>query len=55
MVLYPDVFKKAQQEIDAVVGYDRLPDFSDQSSLPYICAVAQEALRWNPVAPLGMF
>ncbi|KAG1883945.1 cytochrome P450 [Suillus subluteus] len=36
MMLFPDVQKKAQAEIDAVVGPDRLPSYADQGSLPYI-------------------
>ncbi|KAG1765989.1 cytochrome P450 [Suillus placidus] len=36
MTLFPDVQKKAQAEIDAVVGPDRLPSFADQGSLPYL-------------------
>ena len=54
MALYPDVQKKAQAEIDAVVGPNRLPDFHDRSSLPYINAVVKESSRWNLVLPLGM-
>ncbi|KAJ7746782.1 cytochrome P450 [Mycena maculata] len=54
MVLYPDVQKKAQQEIDAVVGNDRLPGFSDKHQLPYITALALEVLRWHSVAPTGV-
>ena len=53
MVLYPEVQKKAQAEIDAVVGQNRLPEFRDRPSLPYINAVVKESLRWNLVAPLG--
>ena len=53
MALYPEVQKKAQAEIDAVVGPDRLPEFEDRPSLPYIDAVIKELLRWNLVAPLG--
>lgn len=45
MLLYPDVQKKAQEELDRVLGKDRLPDFSDEASLPYITAVLQEVLR----------
>lgn len=54
MVLNPEVQKKAQAEIDAVVGNDRLPTLSDLSHLPYINAVVTEVLRWNSVAPLGV-
>ena len=53
MTLYPEVQKKAQLEIDAVVGPTRLPDFHDRPLLPYIDAVVKESLRWNLVAPLG--
>ena len=55
MVLYPEVQKKAQAEIDAVVGSNRLPDFHDRPSLPYINAIVKESSRWNIVAPLGSF
>jgi cytochrome P450 len=53
MVLYPDVQKRAQEEIDSVVGKDRLPTFEDRPSLPYIDAIVLETLRWNPILPLG--
>ena len=53
MALYPEVQKKAQAEIDAVVGPNRLPDFQDRPSLPYINAIVKESARWNLVAPLG--
>lgn len=54
MVIYPEIQKKAQLEIDTVIGTDRLPNFGDRSSLPYINALAKEVLRWQPVAPMGM-
>ncbi len=53
MVLYPDVQVKARKEMHKVMGYSRLPNFSDYSSLPYIHAIVKESLRWNPVVPLG--
>ena len=53
MALYPEVQKKAQAEIDAVVGPDRLPEFEDRPFLPYINAVVKEAMRWHLVVPLG--
>jgi cytochrome P450 len=53
MVLHPEVVKKAHEELDAVVGNNRLPEFSDESSLPYISAIVKEVLRWHPVTPLG--
>jgi len=54
MVLYPDCVRKAQEELDVVVGRDRLPNFSDKHSLPYICAIVKEVLRWYPVLPLAI-
>jgi len=54
MTLYPEVQRKAQAEIDRVVGNSRLPDYSDQDELPYVDAVLKEVLRWHPVTPLGL-
>ncbi|KAF9260636.1 cytochrome P450 [Marasmius fiardii PR-910] len=55
MLFNPDIQKKAQKAVDEVIGDDRLPDFSDMGSIPYVDALLKEALRWNPVTPLGMF
>ena len=35
IIQHPEVLAKAQREIDAVVGSDRLPTFEDRDSLPY--------------------
>lgn len=53
MILHPHVLKKAQAEIDQVVGKARMPCFQDQGNLPYIGAIMKEALRWIPITPLG--
>ncbi|KAI0263094.1 cytochrome P450 [Gloeopeniophorella convolvens] len=54
MVLYPEAQRKAHAEIDAVLGADKLPDFDDEASLPYVTALCNEVQRWHPVAPLGI-
>ena len=54
MIHHPDAMRKAQAELDSVVGRERAPTFEDRDSLPYIRAVIRETLRWRPVAPLGM-
>jgi len=54
MVLYPKVLKKAQAELDRVVGHGRLPDYSDREDLPYIEAIMKEVLRWNPPLPIAI-
>ncbi|KAH6917895.1 cytochrome P450 [Coprinopsis sp. MPI-PUGE-AT-0042] len=55
MIQYPEVQKKAQAEIDRVVGDKRLPTFEDRNELPYINALIKELIRWSDVAPLGIF
>ncbi|KAH8901213.1 cytochrome P450 [Thozetella sp. PMI_491] len=54
MVKYPDVQRKARKDIDSVVGSSRLPGFEDRARLPYVEAIVQETLRWQPLAPLGL-
>ncbi|KAJ7581367.1 cytochrome P450 [Mycena floridula] len=54
MILHPDVQKKAQQEIDRVIGGDRLPTIQDKPYLPYVQALIAEVHRWNPIFPLGI-
>ncbi|KXN81268.1 Fumitremorgin C synthase [Leucoagaricus sp. SymC.cos] len=54
ILLFPETMKKAQKELDAVVGPGRMPDFQDLNSLPYIRAMVKETLRWHPFVPLGI-
>ncbi|KAF9459217.1 cytochrome P450 [Collybia nuda] len=55
MALYPDVQKTAQAAVDQVLKRQRFPDFSDYGHIPYLDALVNEVLRWNPGAPLGLF
>ncbi|EUC44767.1 hypothetical protein COCMIDRAFT_97390 [Bipolaris oryzae ATCC 44560] len=54
MAVFPDVQKKAQEELDRVIGSDRLPTTSDKASLPYIEAMIKETHRWHPVVPMAL-
>lgn len=54
MAIYPEVQCRAQEEIDRVIGPNRLPNFNDRTSLPFINAVVKETMRWHMVSPLGM-
>ncbi|KIM82350.1 hypothetical protein PILCRDRAFT_8150 [Piloderma croceum F 1598] len=54
MTLHPDVQRRAQAEIDRVVGKDRLPSIDDQKALPFTMAVIKEVLRCAPVVPAGL-
>ncbi|TFK31155.1 cytochrome P450, partial [Crucibulum laeve] len=53
MILYPEVQKRAQAEVDSVTS-GRLPTLDDLAALPYIMAMVKEIIRWAPVAPLGI-
>jgi len=53
MAMFPDIQKKAQDELDSVLEGSRLVDFGDRPSLPYTEAVYKEVLRWHPLAPSG--
>lgn len=55
MVQNPRVLKKAQAEIDSVVGAKRLPLFRDRASLPYVDAIMSETFRWGCPVPLSRF
>jgi cytochrome P450 len=54
MMAFPEVQRRAQAELDAVIGRDRPPNFADVPHLPYVCAVIKEILRWRPAVPVGV-
>ncbi|KIK50472.1 hypothetical protein GYMLUDRAFT_89275 [Collybiopsis luxurians FD-317 M1] len=54
MCLDPEVQRKGQEELDRVVGRDRLPTFEDRPSLPYVEAIYRETMRLHPPVPLGL-
>ncbi|KAF6798852.1 cytochrome P450 2D18 [Colletotrichum sojae] len=54
MIDFPEVLKRAHEEIDAVVGEDRSPTWEDFPRLPYINMIIKESHRWRPVTPLGI-
>ncbi|XP_045201678.2 steroid 17-alpha-hydroxylase/17,20 lyase-like isoform X3 [Mercenaria mercenaria] len=53
MVAFPDIQDKVQDELDRVVGKDRLPGIIDRPNLSYTEAVLHECMRLGTVAPLG--
>jgi len=54
MFLSPDIQKRAQAELDSVIGRERLPTFEDRPRLPFVDAVCKEILRWSLIAPVGL-
>ncbi|KAJ6477618.1 putative monooxygenase [Mycena sanguinolenta] len=53
MILNLSAQRKAQEEIDTVIGPDWLPVIQDRASLPYVRGLITEVFRWQPAAPLG--
>jgi cytochrome P450 len=54
MIAFPEVQRRAQAELDAVIGRERLPTFADSPRLPYLHAIIKEILRWRPSTPFGI-
>jgi cytochrome P450 len=54
MLLFPSVMRKAQNELDTIVGRNRQPDYEDSKALSYTHALVQEVQRWRPILPLGV-
>lgn len=54
-VNFPDCVRKAQEELDRVIGRSRLPTWEDEANLPYIRAFVKEQHRWRTIAPLGNY
>lgn len=54
MVLNPKWLAKMQEELDQVVGPDRLPTFDDMPQLPTVRAVVKETARLRPVTAGGI-
>ncbi|KAL0307876.1 UNVERIFIED_CONTAM: Phenylalanine N-monooxygenase CYP79D16 [Sesamum angustifolium] len=54
MINQPDILHRACQELDEVVGRDRLVDESDLSKLNYVKACIKEAFRLHPMVPFNV-
>ena len=54
MINQPEILEKAIEELDRVVGKERLVQESDFSQLNYIKACAREAFRLHPIAPFNV-
>ncbi|KAL9668814.1 hypothetical protein QQ045_006354 [Rhodiola kirilowii] len=48
----PEIMKKAQQELDSVVGKEKIVEESDIPKLHYLYAILKETLRLHPALPL---
>jgi cytochrome P450 len=51
MTRWGEVLRKAQTEIDGLMGEERSPVWEDYERLPYVAQMVKEAMRWRPVVP----
>ncbi|XP_051803054.1 cytochrome P450 2J4-like isoform X1 [Acanthochromis polyacanthus] len=54
MMYYPDIQKRVQAEIDAVIGSSRQPSMTDRENMPYTDAVIHEIQRMGNIIPLNV-
>jgi cytochrome P450 len=52
MLKKPDIFEKATEELDRVIGRERWVEEKDIDKLPYINSIVKETMRLHPVAPM---
>jgi cytochrome P450 len=53
MIAFPDVLRKAHEELDRVIGHEKFPTWDDEPQLPYIRAIIKEQQRWRSITPMG--
>lgn len=54
MMKKPSIMKRAQEEMDGVIGRDRCLQESDLPDLPYLQAICKETYRMHPSTPLNL-
>ncbi|PAV15713.1 cytochrome P450 [Pyrrhoderma noxium] len=54
MTRHPEFVERAQNEIDSVLGSERLPNLDDRPNLPFVECVLKEVYRFNPPLPLAI-
>ncbi|CAL1262529.1 unnamed protein product [Larinioides sclopetarius] len=54
MAARQDIQKKVQQEIDNVIGTERLPSWDDHKKMPFTEATIMELMRWRTIVPINI-
>ncbi|KAL9240061.1 hypothetical protein vseg_014322 [Gypsophila vaccaria] len=52
LLRHPQALQRAQQEVDQVIGQERIMNEDDLVNLPYLQALIKETLRMHPPTPL---
>jgi cytochrome P450 family 33 len=55
LIHHPEVEQKAHEELDRVIGSDRLITLGDKINLPYINAIIMETQRIANLVPINLF
>ncbi|KAI0027760.1 cytochrome P450, partial [Vararia minispora EC-137] len=53
MTAFPEAQKRAQEELDTVIGHARTPRVADRGQMPYVDALSREVTRWRLGIPTG--
>ncbi|GIY94318.1 cytochrome P450 18a1 [Caerostris extrusa] len=54
MAAFPEVQKKVHQEIDSVVGRERMPSWDEHPKMPFTQATIMELMRWRTIIPINI-
>lgn len=54
LIEHPEVQEKVAQEVDRIVGRDRLPSLNDREKLTYTTATLYEVMRYSTIVPLAV-